>query len=134
MVGDCVGHGLEAAAVMGQLRSACRALLLQDASPAQTLSAMDRFAALIPARYCSTVFCGILDPETGQLTYSSAGHPPGILAHPDGRIEVLREGRSFPLAVRREARRSEASLLPARPLGAAAVHRWPGRTPPCLDR
>ena len=46
VVGDCVGHGLEAATVMGQLRSACRALLLQDASPAQTLSAMDRFAAL----------------------------------------------------------------------------------------
>jgi PAS domain S-box-containing protein len=45
VVGDCVGHGLEAATVMGQLRSACRALLLQDASPAQTLSAMDRFAA-----------------------------------------------------------------------------------------
>ena len=115
VVGDCVGHGLEAAAVMGQLRSACRALLLQDASPAQTLSAMDRFSALVPGAYCSTVFCGLLDQETGQLTYSSAGHPPGILAHPDGRIEVLREGRSFPLAVQREAPRSEATcFLPGR--------------------
>ncbi|MGH3068121.1 MAG: SpoIIE family protein phosphatase [Streptosporangiaceae bacterium] len=115
VVGDCVGHGLEAAAVMGQLRSACRALLLQDASPAQTLSAMDRFSALVPGAYCSTVFCGILDQEVGQLTYSSAGHPPGILAHPDGRIELLREGRSFPLAVQREARRTEATcFLPGR--------------------
>ena len=115
VVGDCVGHGLEAAAVMGQLRSACRALLLQDASPAQTLSAMDRFSALVPGAYCSTAFCGILDQETGQLTYSSAGHPPGILAHPDGRIELLREGRSFPLAVQRKARRTEATcFLPGR--------------------
>jgi PAS domain S-box-containing protein len=115
VVGDCVGHGLEAATVMGQLRSACRALLLQDASPAQTLSAMDRFAALIPGAFCSTAFCGILDRDAGRLTYSSAGHPPGILAHPDGRIELLRGGRSFPLAVRPEARRTEATCpLPAR--------------------
>jgi PAS domain S-box-containing protein len=115
VVGDCVGHGLEAATVMGQLRSACRALLLQDASPAQTLSAMDRFSALVPGAYCSTVFCGILDQASGELTYSSAGHPPGILAHPDGRVELLREGRSFPLAVQREARRSDATcVLPGR--------------------
>ena len=109
VVGDCVGHGLEAATVMGQLRSACRALLLQDASPAQTLAAMDRFAALIPGAFCSTVFCGILDRDAGRLTYSSAGHPPGILAHPDGRTELLRGGRSFPLAVRGEDRRTEAT-------------------------
>ena len=115
VVGDCVGHGLEAATVMGQLRSACRALLLQDASPAQTLSAMDRFAALIPGAFCSTVFCGLLDRAAGRLTYSSAGHPPGILAHPDGRIESLNGGRSFPLAVLRDARRTEVTCsLPGR--------------------
>jgi serine phosphatase RsbU (regulator of sigma subunit)/anti-sigma regulatory factor (Ser/Thr protein kinase) len=109
VVGDCVGHGLEAATVMGQLRSACRALLLQDAGPAQTLSAMDRFAALIPGAFCSTVFCGVLDRAAGRLTYSSAGHPPGILAHPDGRTELLGGGRSFPLAVRAGAGRAEAA-------------------------
>ena len=115
VVGDCVGHGLDAATVMGQLRSACRALLLQEASPAQTLSAMDRFAALIPGAFCGTVFCGILDREAGRLTYSSAGHPPGILAHPDGRVEMLEDGRSFPLAVRSGGHRTEAScVLPGR--------------------
>ncbi len=115
VVGDCVGHGLDAATVMGQLRSACRALLLQDASPAQTLSAMDRFAALIPGAFCSTVFCGILDQDADRLIYSSAGHPPGILAHPEGRVELLEDGRSFPLAVRTGEHRTEAScLLPGR--------------------
>ncbi|MDL4814255.1 SpoIIE family protein phosphatase [Actinomadura opuntiae] len=99
VVGDCVGRGLPAAAVMGQLRSACRALLLQDASPAQTLTALDRFAELIPGARCTTVFCAVLDPATGRLTYSSAGHPPGILAHPDGTTELLDEGRSTPLAI-----------------------------------
>jgi PAS domain S-box-containing protein len=115
VVGDCVGHGLDAATVMGQLRSACRAVLLQDASPAQTLSALDRFAAQIPRAVCSTVFCGILDTTAGRLTYSSAGHPPGILALPDGRVQLLAGGRSYPLAVRPAIKRTEASCaVPAR--------------------
>ncbi|MGA5757123.1 SpoIIE family protein phosphatase [Nonomuraea bangladeshensis] len=108
VVGDCVGRGLEAAAVMGQLRSACRALLLQDASPAQVFTALDRFAALIPGAKCTTAFCGVLDTVTGDLVYSSAGHPPGILAHADGSTELLQGGRSAPLAVPTAKARPEA--------------------------
>ncbi|MGY5047080.1 SpoIIE family protein phosphatase [Streptomyces sp. 900105755] len=115
VVGDCVGRGLEAASVMGQLRSACRALMLQDPSPSRTLMALDQFAASVPGALCTTVFCGVLDPGTGELTYSSAGHPPGILAHPDGATRLLDEGRSLPLAVRPGRRRPEAACtLPAR--------------------
>ncbi|WP_461110289.1 SpoIIE family protein phosphatase [Streptomyces calidiresistens] len=115
VVGDCVGRGLEAATVMGQLRSACRALLLQDAGPAQTLMALDRFAAGIPGAACTTVFCGVLTPETGRLVYSSAGHPPGILVHADGTTHLLEGGRSAPLAVRTGRERSEAEyVVPAR--------------------
>ena len=99
MVGDCVGHDLGAATVMGQLRSACRALLLQDASAGAALTAMDRFASLVPGAECATVFCGVLDPGTGELTYSSAGHPPGIVVHADGGAVLLDGGRSLPLAV-----------------------------------
>ncbi|MER5873207.1 SpoIIE family protein phosphatase [Streptomyces sp. NPDC002044] len=115
VVGDCVGRGLEAASVMGQLRSACRALMLQDASPARTLMALDQFAAGVPGAPCTTVFCGVLDAGTGQLTYSSAGHPPGILVHPDGTTRLLEEGRSLPLAVRPGNQRPEGSCaIPAR--------------------
>jgi PAS domain S-box-containing protein len=115
VVGDCVGRGLEAATVMGQLRSACRALLLQDASPAQTLMALDHFAAGIPGALCTTAFCGVLDPGTGRLTYSSAGHPPGILAHRDGTVRLLEDGRSLPLAVRPGRPRPEGECtIPAR--------------------
>ncbi|UVS78473.1 SpoIIE family protein phosphatase [Actinokineospora sp. UTMC 2448] len=115
VVGDCVGRGLEAASVMGQLRSACRALLLQDASPARTLMALDRFAASLPGALCTTVFCGVLDPRTGDLAYCSAGHPPGILAHPDGTTRLLEEGRSTPLAIRPGRHRPEGRYsLPAR--------------------
>ncbi len=115
VVGDCVGHDLGAATVMGQLRSACRALLLQDASASQALTAMDRFASFVPGGQCATVFCGILDPGTGQLTYSSAAHPPGIVVHPDGSVVLLDGARSLPLAIRSDARRTEAAyVLPPR--------------------
>ncbi|RFU39824.1 response regulator [Actinomadura logoneensis] len=115
VVGDCVGRGLEAASVMGQLRSACRALLLQDASPARTLMALDQFAAGVPGASCTTVFCGVLNAETGELTYSSAGHPPGILVQADGATRLLEDGRSLPLAVRPGRERPESTCtIPAR--------------------
>ncbi|RJQ70172.1 response regulator [Pseudonocardiaceae bacterium YIM PH 21723] len=115
VVGDCVGRGLKAATVMGQLRSACRALLLQDTDPAQTLMALDQFAAGVPGAACTTVFCGVLNVETGELVYSSAGHPPGILAKPDGTTSLLVDGHSLPLAVRPGRERSQGScVLPAR--------------------
>jgi PAS domain S-box-containing protein len=108
IVGDCVGRGLAAASVMGQLRSACRALLLDAPGPAQALTALDQFATLIPDALCSTVFCAVLNRATGQLSYASAGHPPGILSHPDGRVEFLDQGRSLALALAPDRPRSEA--------------------------
>ncbi|WP_433405081.1 SpoIIE family protein phosphatase [Streptomyces sp. CA-146814] len=109
VVGDCVGRGLGAASVMGQLRSACRALLLQDAGPARALMALDQFAVGVPGAMCTTVFCGVLDTRTGHLVYSSAGHPPGILVQPDGATRLLEDGRSLPLAVRPDRPRPEGS-------------------------
>ncbi|MFF5076221.1 SpoIIE family protein phosphatase [Actinoplanes sp. NPDC000266] len=108
VVGDCVGHGLGAATVMGQLRSACRALLLQNTDPAQTLTALDRFAVQLPGAMCATVFCGVLDPVTGDLAYASAGHPPAVVTHPDGTIDLLDQGRSRPLGVHNPSGRPEA--------------------------
>jgi signal transduction histidine kinase/CheY-like chemotaxis protein/anti-sigma regulatory factor (Ser/Thr protein kinase) len=115
VVGDCVGHGLAAATVMGQVRSAGRALLLRETSPARALAALDQFAAQIPGAACSTVFCGILDPATGRLVYSSAGHPPAIVAAADGGITLLEDGRSASLAVAEDLARSDAEcVLPGR--------------------
>lgn len=64
---------------------------------------------------CSTVFCGVLDPGTGRLIYSSAGHPPGILASPDSGVSLLEDGRSLSLAVKSDVCRSDAEcLMPGR--------------------
>ncbi|GAB2622265.1 histidine kinase [Paractinoplanes abujensis] len=115
VVGDCVGHGLRAATVMGQLRSACRALLLQNTDPAQTLTALDRFAVQLPGAMCATVFCGVLDPASGELTYASAGHPPAVVTRSGGETDLLDQGRSRPLGVRSAAARPEARyVVPAR--------------------
>ena len=111
IVGDCVGHGLAAAAVMGQLRSACRALLLEQPSPRVALSALDRFAARLPGALCSTAFCAILDTATGELTYSSAGHPPPILVYGDRTARTLDDGRAIPLGLRPQRERPEATVV-----------------------
>ena len=111
VVGDVVGTGLPAAAVMGQLRSAGRALLLESRSPAHVLTALDRFAALIPGAVCSTVFCGIVDPRAGTLRYSSAGHPPAIVVDAEGRSRLLQEAGALPLAVVDELDRPERDVV-----------------------
>jgi serine phosphatase RsbU (regulator of sigma subunit) len=99
VVGDVVGRGLPAAAVMGQLRSAGRALLLEANGPAQVLGALDRFAELVPGAACSTVFCAVVDRAAGTLTYSSAGHLPAVLTGADGTTRLLDAARALPLAV-----------------------------------
>ena len=109
IVGDCVGRGLAAAAVMGQLRSSARALLLTGASPARLLEQLDSVAALIPDAFCTTVFVAILDARSETLTYSSAGHVPAVLAAPESQPQLLTDARSVPLAVHRDEPRPQAA-------------------------
>lgn len=110
VVGDCVGHGLAAAAVMGQVRSACRALLFENPSPAAALAGMDRFAARLPGAQCTTAVCAVLTPDTGELVYSSAGHPPPLLVHGDGTVQLLDGGHTIALGIRGDWSRPEAHV------------------------
>lgn len=117
VVGDCVGRGLPAAAIMGQLRSSSRALLLTGAKPAVLLEQLDAAASLIPDAYCTTVFLAILDTESGVLEYSNAGHMPAVLVKPrpgaDSETTLLTNAGSVPLAVRRNTSRPQAAeVLP----------------------
>lgn len=111
IVGDCVGHGLAAATVMGQVRSACRALLFDRPSPSGALAGLDRFAARLPGAQCTTAVCAILDPATGELVYSSAGHPPPILVEGDGTTRLLDDGHAIALGIRPDWPRPEARIV-----------------------
>ncbi|AYE98168.1 stage II sporulation protein E [Mycobacterium paragordonae] len=116
VVGDCVGRGLPAAAIMGQLRSSARALLLTGAKPAVLLEQLDAAASLIPDAYCTTVFLAIIDTESGVLEYSNAGHMPAVLVKTEAGTPtatlLLTDASSVPLAVRRnETRPQSAELL-----------------------
>ena len=87
-VGDVVGQGPSAAAVMGQLRSALSTALLAGKSPAEALELLDQFAARLPGATASTAACLVVDWEHGTIRWARAGHPPPLLAL-DGRVEFL---------------------------------------------
>ncbi|OLT00385.1 hypothetical protein BJF90_35510 [Pseudonocardia sp. CNS-004] len=69
---------------MGQLRSALSGYLLEGHDPVQALERLDRFAGRVPDATGSTVACLVLDPETGHLVWARAGHPPPLVAGPNG--------------------------------------------------
>lgn len=98
VVGDCVGHGLAAATVMAQLRSAARAMLLEGRDPAETLSALDGFATSIEGAFCTTVVVVIIDRSADVVTYSRAGHPPPLVVGARGLV-WLDDASGMPLAV-----------------------------------
>ena len=110
-VGDVVGKGTAAAAVMGQLSSAARALLLEGHGPAHALTALDTFSEHISGAYCSTVFCAVINPVRGTMCYSSAGHPPAILDCGAEGYRLLEDAQAFPLAVRNGKRRPQAETV-----------------------
>lgn len=109
VVGDCVGHGLDAAAIMGQLRSAARALLLQGLPPGRVVEGLDRFAAVLPGAEAATVLCAVVSPE-GELTYAAAGHPWPLVVGPE-RTEWLKDGRGAPLTYAVGPRASASARL-----------------------
>ncbi|MDT5140896.1 MAG: hypothetical protein QOE48_898 [Mycobacterium sp.] len=111
IVGDCVGRGLSAAAVMGQLRSSARALLLTGAEPARLLEELDSVAELIPDAFCTTVFLAVLDTESGEFFYSCAGHLPAVLATPHSAPTLISGARSVPLVVQRKSSRPQSSVV-----------------------
>jgi PAS domain S-box-containing protein len=110
-VGDVVGHGPRAAAVMGQLRSALSAYLLEGHPPAEALERLDRFAAGVEGALGSTCACLTLDWETGVLTWALAGHLPLLLVDDDG-VRFPAGGAGTMLGVReRVAAYRSASLV-----------------------
>jgi serine/threonine-protein kinase RsbW len=107
VVGDVVGHGLEAAVAMGQLRGAVSALA-QTAGPAVLLDRLDSFVEAVPSAATATLAFVELDRATGRIRYACAGHPPPLVVSPDGRVRFLWDGRSAPLGSMLGSARGEA--------------------------
>jgi serine phosphatase RsbU (regulator of sigma subunit)/anti-sigma regulatory factor (Ser/Thr protein kinase)/putative methionine-R-sulfoxide reductase with GAF domain len=86
-IGDVVGHGVRAAALMGQLRTALHAYAMQDYGPARTLELVDRYVQAMPEYAMATAAYGVLEPDTGEVQIASAGHlPPVVIDHTGGRV------------------------------------------------
>ena len=98
LIGDVMGRGLEAAAVMGQLRSAAHALAKTGMPPWQLVQALDAVVSELPDQFVTCCYL-VLDLDLAELTVCSAGHLPVLLVDPDGRAGRLPVPVSVPLGV-----------------------------------
>lgn len=112
IVGDVAGHDSGAAAMMGQLRTACRAFATQASGPAELLTLVQQNWHQLGLRRIATAVVVRLDRTTGDLRIASAGHPPPVLVDVGSTVFV--------------------PVDPAPPLGASTdtVTEWVGRLPP----
>ena len=106
-VGDVVGKGVHAAATMAQLRNALRAFSLDRMKPSSTIGRLDRLAEEVLETAFATVVYAVVDPRALVCRYTSAGHPPPLVALADGRVELLEGGRGLPLGTGVPARYSQ---------------------------
>ncbi|MET8806920.1 SpoIIE family protein phosphatase [Streptomyces sp. NPDC004546] len=89
VIGDVQGHGVQAAATMGQLRSAVRAFALGDRPPDEVLCGTNHLLIdLDPGQFASCCYLR-LEPATGRARIARAGHPPPLLRSADGRTRLL---------------------------------------------
>jgi PAS domain S-box-containing protein len=98
LIGDVMGRGLEAATVMGQLRSAANAVARTGMPPQQLMDALDAVVADLPGQLVTCSYL-VIDTSQGEVTASSAGHLPTLLVHPDGTAGQLQVPVSVPLGV-----------------------------------
>ena len=100
IVGDAMGHGPEAAAVMVQLRTAAHTLADMDLPPEQVLHRLDTMAAgMAVAPFAATCVYAVINPQSRSCAIAQAGHQPPVLVHPGGTTEVLDLPPGLPLGI-----------------------------------
>jgi serine phosphatase RsbU (regulator of sigma subunit) len=110
-VGDVVGQGLEAACVMGQLRSALSAATRVVGGPARALEVLGLYSRFVDGALAATAVQVVIDPAAHSVAYSCAGHPPPLLLRGGGAVEPLDQATDPPLGARPEhVRRPQASV------------------------
>jgi hypothetical protein len=113
-VGDIVGRGLNAAVVMGRLRSALSALAVTGDGPAGVLRGLERYVQGTEATPFATVAYAEVDPYAGRVRYGCAGHPPPLVVGPGATAAFLEGARGTPLGTFSDRRyeEAEAALAP----------------------
>ncbi|WP_055563329.1 SpoIIE family protein phosphatase [Streptomyces atriruber] len=100
VVGDVMGHGLNSAAMMGQLRTAVQTMAALDLPPEQLLRNLDDLAQRLGEHYLATCLYAVYDPIAGELHLANAGHiPPVLVRASDGRSELLDLPTGAPIGV-----------------------------------
>jgi anti-sigma regulatory factor (Ser/Thr protein kinase) len=104
-IGDVVGHGVGAAAVMSELRSALRAYVMADSpSPAAAVASLNALAAQTHKEMVATLLYMVIDADAGEARFASAGHPPPLMIGPDGTARYLEHPHAPPLGVATHSR------------------------------
>ncbi|MEU5987821.1 SpoIIE family protein phosphatase [Spirillospora sp. NPDC047418] len=99
VVGDVMGHGLTAAAIMGQMRTAVRTLATEDMRPDRLLRQLDGLARRLGEDYLATCLYAVYDPVERRCTFANAGHVPPVLVAADGESRVLPVPPGVPIGV-----------------------------------
>ncbi|WP_151478651.1 ATP-binding SpoIIE family protein phosphatase [Streptomyces albicerus] len=100
VVGDVMGHGLNSAAMMGQLRTAVQTMAALDLPPAQLLRNLDDLAQRLGEHYLATCLYAVYDPIASELEIANAGHiPPVLVRAEDGRSDLLDLPTGAPIGV-----------------------------------
>jgi serine phosphatase RsbU (regulator of sigma subunit) len=89
VVGDVTGHGIHAAAIMGQLRTTAAALARLGCPPDQIIAQLSAVIAGRGEEAGATCLHAVYDPSSRRCRLTSAGHPPPVLRHPDGSTELI---------------------------------------------
>ncbi|MGW6291941.1 PP2C family protein-serine/threonine phosphatase [Streptomyces sp. NPDC055058] len=99
-VGDVMGTGMRAAAIMGQFRSAVRAYARLNLPPGDVLGLLNDLADEIDGdSMIATCFYAVFDAQREELQYASAGHLPLLIRAPDGEVVIIQEEIAPPLGV-----------------------------------
>ena len=114
-IGDVMGHDLEAAAAMSQVRAALRAYAYTGAAPSEVLTRLDSFVMTFELTQLVSVVYGVLSSAasdgTRSVHFANAGHLPPLLQDPDGAVVALDDGRSVVIGVPFVEARDEATRV-----------------------
>ncbi|MEU4097660.1 SpoIIE family protein phosphatase [Streptomyces sp. NPDC026673] len=112
VIGDVMGHGVHAAAVMGQLRTTVRTLARHDIPPSELLRSLDAAVADVGENEMATCVYAVHDPSDGSCLVARAGHPPPAVATAEGDVAFLDGPTGTPLGVGGQDFQTERVRLP----------------------